>query len=98
MLKAAAWIREDLKTHPRVAELLSFVVGPNPIGGIIYKDGVIDASQNISTPLAQVSLQSLYHDVKADCQCEEIGDCRTQFRRWDCCCVGCSDERRVPSS
>jgi hypothetical protein len=53
MLKAATWVREDLKTHPRVAELLSFVVGANPIGGTILKDGMIDGSQNISTPLAQ---------------------------------------------
>jgi hypothetical protein len=54
MLKAASWVRDDLKTHPRVAELLSFVVGPNPVGGTILKDGMIDGSQNISTPLSQV--------------------------------------------
>lgn len=55
MLKAANWIREDLKRHPRVAELLSFVAGSNPPGGSIYKDGYIDnSSQNISTPLSQV--------------------------------------------
>jgi hypothetical protein len=55
MLKAANWIREDLKRIPRVAELLAFVAGPNPTGGSIYKEGFIDNSQNMSTPLAQVT-------------------------------------------
>ena len=58
MLKAAAWIREDLFTHRRVAELLSFVAGPNPSGGTVYKDGFIDASQNISAPLLAQVLRS----------------------------------------
>ena len=56
MLKSANWIREDLKRHPRIVELLSFVAGSNPTGGSIYKDGYIDVSQNISTPLAQVMM------------------------------------------
>lgn len=76
MLKAATWIREDLKTHPRVAELLSYVVGPNPVGGFIYKDGLIDASQNISTPLAQVHIQFLIIlFIKLDCGCKETCYC-----------------------
>jgi sn1-specific diacylglycerol lipase len=59
-LKSAIWIREDLRNHPHVMDLLAAVAGSSPVGMTMNRESMdVSGCSNLESPLQPLVVKRL---------------------------------------